>query len=281
MSVDKARVDIGFFSLSDLIRTAWKLKSFQVTGPDWLSGQRFDILAKMPDGATEEQVPEMLQQLLVERFKLEFHHSSKEQSVYALIVAKGGHKMKDAVPDADKPATEEEQKSGQTLTTNNGQMTINVNKEGQGATIRAGNSGAMKMSMQNGAMHMEFKKFSMAQLSEMLSRFADKPVVDLTELKGNYEVGIDLSPEDMRNAMRAANMAGMGMGMMAPPAGMGGGPGGPGGPGGAGGAGAAEATEPSATIFSSVAQMGLKLEARKTPVEIMVVDKAEKMPIEN
>jgi hypothetical protein len=70
MSVDGARVDIGFFSLSDMIRAAYKLKSYQLSGPDWLSVQRFDILAKMPEGATKEQVPEMLQALLADRFKL-------------------------------------------------------------------------------------------------------------------------------------------------------------------------------------------------------------------
>src|SRR5690348_11121127 len=63
MSVDAARVDIGNLSLADLIRTAYRLKAFQVSGPDWMTTQRFDILAKMPEGATKEQVPEMLQAL--------------------------------------------------------------------------------------------------------------------------------------------------------------------------------------------------------------------------
>src|SRR4051812_21312642 len=54
MSVDGARVDIGFFALSDLIRTAYKIKTYQLSGPDWLNAQRFDILAKMPEGATKD-----------------------------------------------------------------------------------------------------------------------------------------------------------------------------------------------------------------------------------
>jgi len=268
MSVDKARVDIGFFSLSDLIRTAYKVKAFQISGPDWLSAQRFDILAKMPDGATEEQVPEMLQSLIAERFKVELHHSTKEQPVYVLVVAKGGSKLKEAAADADAPPTEAEAKNAQTITTNQGKMSVNANPDGQGATIKGGPAGAMKMSMQNGSMHMEFKKMSMDRLVDMLSGMTDKPVVDQTELKGNYEVALDLSMDDMRNAARKAGaaMGGMGMPMAA---------------GGAPGGGPLEATDPSATIFSSIAQMGLKLESRKAPLDLLVIDKAEKMPTEN
>src|SRR5438034_7733968 len=70
MNVAGDRVDIGFMSLADLIRTAYAVKPYQVIGPDWMSAQRFDISAKMPDGATKEQVPAMLQALLAERFKL-------------------------------------------------------------------------------------------------------------------------------------------------------------------------------------------------------------------
>src|SRR5947209_15801513 len=54
MNVDQARVDIGFLSLADLIQTAYKVKRYQVSGPDWMGQQRFDILAKMPEGATKE-----------------------------------------------------------------------------------------------------------------------------------------------------------------------------------------------------------------------------------
>src|SRR5204863_5417152 len=64
MSVDGARVDIGFMSLADLIPLAFNMKPYQISGPDWMNAQRFDILAKLPEGATKEQVPEMLQALL-------------------------------------------------------------------------------------------------------------------------------------------------------------------------------------------------------------------------
>src|SRR4051812_16986219 len=66
MTVDGARVDIGFFGLRELIMTAYGVKQHQVTGPDWMSAQRFDISAKIPDGVGKDKVPEMLQALLAE-----------------------------------------------------------------------------------------------------------------------------------------------------------------------------------------------------------------------
>src|SRR5580692_10751750 len=70
LKVENNRVEIGISSLSELLGMAYKVKYYQVQGPDWLgaTGQRFDILAKMPEGATKDQVPEMLQALLAERF---------------------------------------------------------------------------------------------------------------------------------------------------------------------------------------------------------------------
>src|ERR1700760_3494542 len=64
MNIDGARVDIGAFSIADLIRIAWEVKSYQVSGPEWMSTERFNILAKMPEGANKDQVPAMLKALL-------------------------------------------------------------------------------------------------------------------------------------------------------------------------------------------------------------------------
>src|SRR5215475_5034181 len=112
-SVDNARVDIGGASLMQLICQAYKIKPNQVTGnPPWLNVgpgvDRFDILAKMPEGTTKDQVPEMLQSLLADRFKLSVHRETRDTNVYALIVAKGGPKLEEASPDPPPaPASEE------------------------------------------------------------------------------------------------------------------------------------------------------------------------------
>jgi uncharacterized protein (TIGR03435 family) len=278
MSVDKARVDIGNLSLADLIRTAYKIKAYQLTGPDWMASERFDVLAKMPDGANKDQVPEMLQALLADRFKLTVHRDSKEHSVFALVVGKNGIKMKEVEPDATTPAApaadggEPAKPGGIVVGAGENQMKINPNSDGKGATIAGGPFGQMKVSMgEAGMMRMEFAKLSMAELSEMLSRFTDRPVIDMTELKGRYQVTLDLSMEEMRNVARAAAMQ---MGI-APPVGHGGGPEMPKSP-------ADAASTPSGnSVLGAVQQLGLRLDSRKLPVDIVVVDHVEKAPTEN
>jgi uncharacterized protein (TIGR03435 family) len=268
MSIDGARVDIGFFALSDLIRTAYKLKSYQVTGPDWLSAQRFDILAKMPEGATKDDVPQMLQALLAERFKLTFHRDTKEHSVYALVIGKNGLKMQPAAADPETPPPADDgKKGGFVVGAGSNQMRVNPNSDGKGATM-SGPGGTTKMSMgPNGAMHMEFMKMPMEGLVEMVTRFVDRPVVDMTELKGNYVVAFDLTMDDMKSMAAKSGVAAM-MGMP-----MGGGD--------AGRGPADAASDPSSSIYTSLTQLGLKLESRKAPIEILVIDRVEKVPTEN
>jgi uncharacterized protein (TIGR03435 family) len=267
MKVDGAICDIASFSLCDLIRTAYDVKDYQITGPDWLgnpmSAQRFNIQATMPEGATEKQVPQMLQALLADRFKLVFHRDSKDHSVYALIVAKGGSKLKESAPDAPAPETPEEPKKGEmVMGQGSSQMRISGSMDGKGTVIRGGPTGQMKMSMVDGKMHMETAKMTMAMLCEFSSRFVDRPVVDMTELKGNYQVALDLSMDDLKNVAKAAGMAMPG--------------------GGGDGKAPAEASDPSSSsIFQSIQQMGLKLEARKAPLDLIVIDHLEKAPTEN
>ena len=71
--VDAARAEYIFMSLKDLIAAAYKVKLYQITGPAWLPTERFDIVAKMPEGASKDDAPKMLLSLLEERFKLVAH----------------------------------------------------------------------------------------------------------------------------------------------------------------------------------------------------------------
>ncbi len=80
-------------SLLDLISDAKRVQKRQIFGPDWLSSERFDILAVMPAEQTNDQIPEMLQALLEERFKLKTHDETKEMQIYRLVVAKDGAKL--------------------------------------------------------------------------------------------------------------------------------------------------------------------------------------------
>jgi uncharacterized protein (TIGR03435 family) len=275
MKVDGAICNIGSFSLRDLVRTAYEVKDYQISGLDSLgaamSAQRFNIQATLPESATEKQVPQMLQALLAERFKLVIHRETRDQPVYALIVAKGGPKLKDAEPDppapADAaPATPDAPKKGEAVFGQGAnQVRISGNPtDGKGMVVKGGPMGQMHMTMADGKLHLEASKMTMASLADVATNFVGKPVVDMTELKGNYQVALDLSMDDIKNVARAA-----GLNM-------------PGTPAGNAANAPVDAADPSgSSIFGSVQQLGLKLEARKAPLPYIVVDHFEKMPTEN
>ena len=230
MGGDAGRLDYVNVSLKDLIRNAFKIKDRQIEGPDWLGSERYDVKAKFPEGATKDDVPAMLQALLVERFKLTYHKRSKVMPIYALVPAKGGPKLKPA--DA---------------------------------------SGNLRMMMAPKGIHMT-GKVPLAQLSDSLSNFTDRLVVDMTELKGIYDIDLEFKPE-------GRGPGGPGMMRMGPPGG---------GPGGAGpGPGPGEAGQPhddaeAASLFTAIQEkLGLKLDPQKTPVDLYVIDHVEKTPSEN
>src|SRR5688572_3969291 len=70
-----------------LISFAYRLKDFQVAAPSWTEGERFDITARSPEGATGDN-RQRLQTLLADRFKLRIHRETREQPVYALVLAR-------------------------------------------------------------------------------------------------------------------------------------------------------------------------------------------------
>jgi uncharacterized protein (TIGR03435 family) len=268
MTVDAARVDIGNSSLADLIRIAYRVKPYQVSGPGWMSSERFDVIATIPEGASSDQVPEMLQALLAERFKLVAHRESKERAVYALVVGKNGSNLKESAPDADAP-NPDSASGGVAFATAGG--TVRVNKDSKTVVVTGGRGLVpTRVSMGPDGMHLEFAKITLGALADTLSSFVDRPVVDMTELKGNYQVTLDLAMEDMRSvAMKAATTAGIAL------------------PGAIGAGDTAKgpadaASDPSGgSIFAAIQKLGLKLDPRKAPVETMVIDRLEKSPTEN
>jgi uncharacterized protein (TIGR03435 family) len=98
MKVEPGRVVIRCWSFSDLIGAAYRVRTDQVEGPDWMNTFRFDIQATMPQESTAEQVPEMLQALLTARFQLRARRSQKEMTVYALTVKRGGPRVQESAP---------------------------------------------------------------------------------------------------------------------------------------------------------------------------------------
>jgi uncharacterized protein (TIGR03435 family) len=275
--IDSAQFDMKFISLTNLIAMAYKLKPHQIAGPDWMKSTLWEIHAKLPEGANKEQINEMMQSLLAERFKLIFHRENREQSVYALAVAKAGLKIKPAVEepaapaaDADAPKPSEKETDGKAA---EGEMTVKMKPESSGVSMDMGKAGKMQIIMtgENPSMRWEMAKVSMADFADILSQFTDRQVVDLTELKGNYKVVLELPVQELVNLAKK---------MMPELGALGGGA--PGGAAPSNGLAGISASDPSGgSIFQAVKQLGLSLDARKVPTDTIVVDSIEKEPTEN
>jgi uncharacterized protein (TIGR03435 family) len=93
INTDPARLTVGNVSLNTAIRWAYKLGVYEIGGPDWISNARFDITAKAASPVPEEQLRQMLQSLLKERFMLAVHRQAKDLSGYALVVGKNGTRL--------------------------------------------------------------------------------------------------------------------------------------------------------------------------------------------
>jgi len=134
-------------------------------------------------------------------------------------------------------------------------------------------TGPIRLSQGGGTMRLEAVNATMTALAEMLSRSLDRPVVDMTGLKGRYQLVLNLSMQDMHAMVQAAGALppgpGAGSGEMQHRAGADAPVGGQG------------SAAPASSMLQNVQQMGLKLEARRAPMEMIVIDRVEKAPKEN
>ncbi|HEU5020250.1 MAG TPA: TIGR03435 family protein [Bryobacteraceae bacterium] len=168
-------------SIGDLIQNAYNVRNFQISGPDWLWSERFDITAKVPAGATKEQGRVMMRNMLAQRFSLVLHRTTKEASTYALVAAKGGPKLGSEA----------------------------LKKSGTGPT--AAPPKRMMMIGGNGLLKMDLKGATMDALVDTLGTQVDRPIVDATGLTGSYDVAMEFAPDP---AVMAMKMGGIGQ---APP----------------------------------------------------------------
>jgi uncharacterized protein (TIGR03435 family) len=242
LSVVGSRVDIRFMSLFRLILKAYRINPYQIAGPDWIRSQRFDIMAKIPDGASNDQIPQMIQSMLAERFKLVMHRESKEQPVYGLIVAKTGSKLQPASTDADPPLPDTP--GTKALYTPQGDARVDENLN---IAITDGPYGPMRtIKGKDGRGGSELSRVTMPALAELLSgQHLDRPVVDMTNLKGSYRVAWD-GPPPPEPGFRGFIPFDLGE-----------------------------------AIVTALDKAGLKLERTKSAIEMIVIDHLEKMPTEN
>jgi len=245
VKIDGVQFHSALLTLKDYLGLAYRVKIYQISGPDWISSDRFDISATMAPG-TAAQIPEMMQRLLEDRFQIKLHREKKDFPVYVMEVAKGGLKMQETGPDPD-PANADA-RTPVTITGSGNAQGVSVNL-GRGSSYTFGNN------------KFEGKRLTTAMIAGTLERFVDRPIVDMTDLKGAYDVTLDVTAEDYRAMLiRAAVAAGVSL----PPEAL---------------RLLDGASVPS--LFEAVQKVGLKLDARKAPLDMIVVDQGRKTPTEN
>jgi uncharacterized protein (TIGR03435 family) len=231
-----------------IITQAYRVSSYQlVGGPSWLDSERFDIVAKAPEGSRPDQTPLMLRGLLADRFKLKVHGEKREVPIYALMLARSdgklGPKLSKSTDDCEK---------------------ILAERRAAALAARAGGAGPVPFTppgpnekpvctitmrptpVQNGIPLLNFRGGGqpMQVLVSQISGSVNRLVVDRTGLTGLYDFELEFS---MRGQVLTTQAPGTGNTPTAP-------------------------IDDGPTIFDAVRELGLKLESERGPVDHLVID---------
>jgi uncharacterized protein (TIGR03435 family) len=156
---------------------AYPVKGYQLRPPPATDTNQFNVEAKVPPGATPEQVKVMLRNLLADRFKLAFHYETVERQGYALVVAKTGLRMKESSPDPSPPTTPDLPAPP---------AAQGPVKDADGFSYFA-RRGAMVVDRANGLTRWVGNNMPMLALTGLGNTLTGKPVIDLTGLTGKYD----------------------------------------------------------------------------------------------
>lgn len=205
--------------LKAIIALVYRVKFNQVTGgPDWVNTERYDMNAKAEKPSSIDDLHTMLKNLLADEFKLQFHHEKKEMPVYALVVDKDGAKM------TPHPSPNNGETAGETW------ITMMPNRTpGE----------FLKMNWHGTLVTMDYLAY---RLGDML----DRPVLDLTDLKGGYDFDLAFTREPPPGMPDNALINGVPVDTSGP------------------------------NIFEAIRKLGLRLDRQKGNVDTIVIDHAEK-----
>jgi uncharacterized protein (TIGR03435 family) len=254
----KTRVTCGEMSVKSFVAVAYGVQQFQVLGSGLMDTPLFDIEATFPEGATQADVPKMLQALLKDRFKLAFHIEKKESETYALVVGKHGAKLVPSPPDLPESAPDAQVKAEEgNVGGGAAKSSATTNKDGS-STGNMGKHGTMtiKFDMETMSQHFERSKMTMEELVGMLTMCTGgggHKVDDQTGLKGEFQVAWDCPT----GISLPKNQSGGDASDALPSDPQGGG-----------------------VLAKSLDALGLKLEKLKVPMDIYIIDHVEK-PSEN
>lgn len=242
LRITSSQVRMASLAMKDYLSIGFNVSPKQIVGPDWLDEARFDVNATIPAGVSRDAFPAMLQQLLRERFQMKEHREKREFPVYALTIAKNGRALtRSTLPESDAAAP------------------IEVGGSGSNAGVNIDLGGGSSFTLADGAI--TAKHITLPSFADMLTRFVDRAVIDTTGISGRYDITVKLTPEEYNaTLLRSAVNAGIRL----PPQVLqmlDQGPGNPVGP-------ALEAA-------------GLALDARRSPLDVIVIDSILRTPTEN
>jgi uncharacterized protein (TIGR03435 family) len=219
-------------TLKTLIGLAYRLQQFQIIGgPSWVGSDRFDVEGKTEDQkASPAQLRLMLQSLLEDRFRLKVHRATREAPVYALVVAKGGPKIR----------LSEDQ--------------VSPDVSGRAPQGAGPNHGAIRVGVGN----LVGNAVPLSLFVTFLSQRLDRLAIDDTHLTGRFNIRLQWAPDagetlfDQSGNPLPSTIIDM--------------------------KGMTVATDPSGpSIFSAIQeQLGMKLESRRSPIEVLVIDRVER-----
>ena len=238
---DPTRITYVNESLRNLLMEAYGVRAYQVSGQGWIDTQRYDIAAKVAEGASKDQVRVMLQNLLAGRFRLVLHHEARDSPVFELMVARSGSKLRTSSP-APPAAVGSKAPSS-------------VGSDGfpqlpRGAT-------GMMGAMHNGISRLIAGNQTVGALAKVLETEVGSQVVDKTGLTGTY----DFTLEYIRDRSRAISQF-RGLPLADPTA-------------------ADDSGAVPGIFIALQDQLGLKLEKAKAQLDVIVVDQANKVPTDN
>ena len=241
------RFSVSQISLAALITMAYGIQRYQlVGGPDWITTDRFDVNAKGEDGlspmppltpGTANRMQLMLRSLLKDRFKLVVRHETREFALSHLVVARSdgrlGENLRPSTIDCAKLVAERTRAAG-----GGPPPAFQPPKPGEIPQCSA-------MSMPG---RVAGAGVPLTMLVQMLTTQLNRPVVDRTGLKGNFDILLEYTPDRMPTIAPGATLP---PGMVLPS---------PDGP---------------SLLTAIQEQLGLKIENTRGPVDVLVIDSVE------
>jgi uncharacterized protein (TIGR03435 family) len=235
-SADPGQVIYTNISLKYLLYYAYGAHSDQITGPEWLGTEHYDIVAKIPPGTGKEEFTLMLRTLLADRFHLALHHESKEVQGYDLAIGKNGPKLKEA-SEGDSLAAAQPPSGPPLLDKPDGKGYPQLARPGMIYPAVPGTNGL--------GIHLIARAQKLSDLAMVLSGNFGHPIVNRTGLEGRYDFTLDF-------ALETNNPAGEASVDLPPP-----------------------------IPLALQEQLGLRLTPVKTAVDMLVIDRADKVPTAN